>query len=125
VVRPLIHPRMLDRLQPSFYPSRVTIEAKASTRTGTGAEVPGWTPVPGLVRIPAAVAPEFFARPSETRGPVLTVDERVRTVILAGLYSGITTRMRALVDGAPYEITGAVPDSHATLTRLSLRQVAI
>lgn len=121
-MRSIVHPRLLDRLAPSYFPSRVTIQAKMPTRTGTGAEVPGWAAVAGLANIPASIAPRSA---EERRASSLTVAEATHTCVLAGAFPTITPQHRALGGGDAYEIVGVELDSQAVMTRLGLRAVTI
>ena len=121
-MRPLVDSRLLDRLAPSFFPSRVTIEVNTPTRSASGAEVPGWAPLAGHVDIPAAVAP---AGGNERRSSLMTTAETTHIAMLNGRFPTIIAAHRAVVDGATtYDITVVEQASQGVVTRLGLRTIA-
>lgn len=104
-MRSLVHPRLLDRLTPSFYPSRATIERAIEARTPDGGISRSWVPVAGMVGIPASVSPMIFTRTGERRSSELTARETTHRIGLVGSFPTITAAMRIVVTGGPHEGT--------------------
>lgn len=124
-MRSLVHPRLLDRLAQSFYPSRATVEISTDTRSPSGAVISAWAALPGLVGIPCAIGP---VSGSERQTSQMTVAETTHTAALPGSFPQITAAMRLRVTGpnaGVYDILGAAGDSQGVTTRLSLRWASI
>lgn len=128
MARSLVDDRLVPRLASrGFYPDRATIELNTPTRTGSGAETPGWAGVPGLVNIPAAVSPMIFTRAGEQRSGDRTVSETTHRIGLAGSFPGINSRHRIVVTGAHagiYDVIRQDLDSQAAMTVLEARIVS-
>lgn len=124
-MRGLIHPRLLDRLAPSFFPDRASIEANVPTRSASGALVSAWTTVPGLRDIPAAVSPQIFSRAGERRTTELTSGETTHRIALVGAFPQITASMRLVVvagtHAGTYDILRPDLDSQSGMTVLEAR----
>lgn len=121
MVRALVDPRLLDRLTPSFYPSRATVEASTETRSGSGAVVNGWGAVTGLGGIPASVSPMIFTRAGERHTSQMTTSETTHRIALAGSFPQITAAMRLRVTGPNaglYDIIRPDRDSQGVTTVL-------
>lgn len=121
MVRALIHPRLLDRITPTFYPSRATVEGSLPTRTPSGATVSAWGSVAGLADIPAAVSPMIFTRAGERQTSELTTSETTHRIALAGSFPQITAAMRLRVTGpnaGVYDVIRPDRDSHGVTTVL-------
>lgn len=127
--RPILHPRMLERLGRSgFYPSVCTLRDAAAQAGGYGVSAPAPDAVPGLQSIPCAIAPAVTEMPTgarENRREALTVTGNAFTVELAGYYPAITSKMQAEVDGVAYNILGEPEhDSLRSVTRLRVELVS-
>lgn len=126
--RPLIHPRMLARIGPQFWPSRCAIQDVMVTQDSFGEEQRTYTTVIGLESIPCTKAPISFDSPlglTENSRGNLTEFRTVQHVTLQGAYPTITEHMRAVIDGETYDIVGAETDSHTTQTRIKVQQVEL
>lgn len=127
MARSLVHPRLMDRLAPAFFPSRATIQANTPTRSASGHPTPVWAPVAGLANIPAAVSPLHLARGGgEQRTSDLTIAEATHRIGLAGAYPAIEPTHRAVVTGPSagiYDITRPQSDGHSGMTVLECRTV--
>lgn len=123
-MRTLVDPRLLDRLTPSFYPSRATVEGNTPTRTGSGAEASAWVAVPGLVGIPASVSPMIAARAGERQTSQVTSSETTHRIALVGSFPQITAAMRLRVSGpnaGVYDVIRADRDSQGVTTVLEAK----
>lgn len=124
-MRPLIHTRLLDRLAPTFFPDRVTVERNVPTRSASGHPPAAWSALAGHQNIPAAVSPQIFSRAGERRTTELTSAETTHRIALAGAYPGITASMRLVVAAGPhagtYDVLRPDLDSQAGLTVLEAR----
>lgn len=125
--RSAVHPRLMDRLAPGFFPARATIEANAPTRAASGHPTPVWTAVTGLRNIPASVSPFHFARSGELRRSEITIIEGTHRIGLAGSYPAITAKHRVVVTGpgaGTYDITRPQTDGQMGMTVLECRTVS-
>ena len=121
----LIHPRMLTSLI-EFYAETVTIQENTPTIAESGAEVPSWSDVVGLIDLPCSVSPLSPNSPTgmmEYRRLDMTVTHATHHIALQALYPAITTSMRAVVDTVAYNILAIEKDSHDTMTRLKVELV--
>lgn len=123
----IVSPDMLPALS-AFYPSTVTIQSSTVTRGAAGSEIKAWADVTGLVDIPCTIAPLSVTRDTSTaevRTALQTYGVITHHMSLQGHYLGITAEMQAVSDGQAYDITGVEQDSHATMTRVWLREVSL
>ncbi len=113
--RTLIHPSMLSN-QSDFYRSRCTITTYTAENPDTfGQPQPTWITLVNHANLPCAFAPNSA---QEFKRPDMTLAVNARIMSIAGYYPGITTKMRATVDGVVYDILSIEPDSHKKTTRL-------
>jgi head-tail adaptor len=117
----LVHARMLPALERSgVFPLKVAIQQRTATRTASGAEIPTWTDVAGMSKIPCR-----RGQPGgmEIRQSEMTVEHLIVRLALNGYYPTITQKMRAVVGAATYDITAIQADSQQTWTLLDCRLV--
>lgn len=120
----IVHPNLLTRLTPSFFPSLCTVQSDGATRSASGAAVaPAWANVTGLVDIPCRMAPS-----TQTDQEVLAqagiYTEHLSVVALAGYYPTITEVMQVVVDDTARGIEYVRHDSQALATYLYVRTVS-
>lgn len=119
----IVHPSLLARLTPNFYPSLCTIQAGAESRDALGQSIRTWSNLAGHVDLPCAIAEPI--RPGEE---VETTEQsfarRSKRVALAGLYPSITESQRAIVDGVTYDIERVAQDSQSMTTYLDVEIVS-
>jgi len=81
-----------------------------------------WTRVAGMESIPCQIAVLNANERQRLTGPVATATHRIA---LRGVYSSITSKMRAEVDGEHWSILGTASDSQTTYTRLLVERVMV
>jgi len=118
-VTDIISPRMLQQL-PKFFPSNCTIQSRTDTADTYGQPIPTWANAAGLSNIPCRIAP---AKGDERKLADQTYTVGDMTCVLAGNYTAIAEKMRAVVDAVTYDIVAVDHDDQATTTRLALRLV--
>ena len=118
--RPLVNPRMLEHLEPSFYRGGCTIQENIPSRNAYGEDVAAWSDLAGHVAIPCHLAPDTGR---ETRGAELTISETTHVALLSGRYDRIDNTHRAVIDDVVYDIVGVDHDAQDSMTRLRLRIV--
>jgi head-tail adaptor len=111
----LVHPRMMTMLQP-LYPSVCTIQESTEVQDAAGQLRDTWADKPGYVAISCRVGP---VSGGERKSPRQVYTVATHTVALAGYYSGITTKMRAVVDGT-LTLDILLPQSDSTLRATQL-----
>lgn len=117
--RGLVHPHMLERLTPTFYPSLCTITSPSVVINEFGDEVV--TPLPVLVDIPCRLAP---LNSREVRAPQQQFVEAMSHVTLAGYFPQIDSDMTPTVDGKAYSMEGEPEhDGNHKTTRFYVREV--
>lgn len=117
----LIHPDLLGDLH-NFYPSRCTIQQDSGTAQNSyGALIASWTNLAGHQNIPCEIYRAGGVEVQQTDMTVVTADFAVQ---LAAYCPTITTRMRAVIKGATYDILSAQSDSQAQTTRLLVKVVS-
>ena len=120
--RGLVHPHMLARLQPNFYPSVCTFFAPNATINSFGEEVYAPTPVAGLEEIACRFAPKSSR---ETRAPQQTFTEATHHIALNGHYPTVTPALFVEVDGVMYSQEGEPEhDGNGKTTRVYVREVS-
>lgn len=119
--RGLVHPLMLERLTPNFYPSLCTIFRPEVTNNSSGDEVIVPMPILDLIDIPCRLAP-MTSR--EVRGPQQAFVEGTSHVTLAGYYPQIDSDMLPVIDGKTYSMEGEPEhDGNHKTTRFYVREV--
>jgi hypothetical protein len=116
--RGIVHPLMLERIQPNFYPSLCTIQEPNGTRSSSGYLVPNPTDLPGHIDLPCRIAPRSTR---EVRDENQTYVNATHHIALGGYYPDITEVMLAVVDGTTYDIEGVEWDGNQKTTRLFVR----
>lgn len=107
------------------FPNLCTLQAISGSLDSLGAEVMTFSNVTGLVNIPCHNAPP--ARSSVAGSHELRMKDRLsekqeRHVLLKGYFPTITKKMRAVIDGVAWNITGVESDAFDTLTRLYVEE---
>ena len=121
----LIHPDMLTSL-PDHFSSTCTIQESTETRADSGQITDSWADLAGHVDIPCAVGQGREGTPAEQRTSTAIVVTTGHVIALAGHYPDITTRMRAVVDGANWNILDIRHDPTAgAYTQLMVEAVSI
>ena len=118
---PMIHPRFVAANR-VFFPSLATIEAATTTQDSYGQPVETWAAVPTLTGIGAAKAP---LSAQERQAAQFTATDQAWSVLLHGAYPEITTRHRAVIDGAVHDIDAVETDQTGSLTRIRVRTVEV
>lgn len=116
----IVHPEMLARIQPNFYPSLCTIQESNPVRDSVGQQIPDWIDVPPLTDLPCRIAP-LTAREVRSENQVYVAS--THNVALGGYYPTITEGMQAVVDGLGYDIEGVEWDGNQKTTRLFVRLI--
>lgn len=121
--RGIVHPDLLTRLTPTFYPSLCTIQSDGASRTSSGAQAaPSWANVTGLVSIPCRMAPA-----SQTDREILAAKglyaESLHVVALAGYYSTITEKHQVVVDGTAHAVMYVRSDGQSKTTYVYVQKV--
>ena len=114
-----------EALAAGMFPNLCTIQAAATGLNAMGAPI--MTPfadVSGLVDIPCHSAPpaiEDVRGSDEFRRIDRTDTRNMRHVLLAGYYPQVQLKMRAVVDGQPWNIVGVESDAFNSQTRLMVQ----
>lgn len=118
----LIHPHMLVRLQPNFYPSLCTFFLPNATINSVGEEVYAPVAVAGLTDLHCRIAPKTS---KEAREPQQTYTEATHHIALNGHYAAITPAMLVEVDGVMYAQEGEPEhDGNGKTSRVYVREVS-
>lgn len=110
------------------FPNLCTIQDIPGTYDTIGAPTMTFTNVTGLVNIPCKSAPpskSSLAGSAEMRMEDRTSEKQERHVVLNGYYPAIVKRMRAVIDGQPWNIMGVESDSFETVTRLYVQEYTV
>lgn len=121
--RPMIDPRMLDRIS-GFFLSSVDVQISIQTIDTMGTPIDEWSTI--LEGVPASVAPFHTLLPvsGERLEPSYSYDITTRRIILKGFYPQITDKMFLLFDdGRRFNILGVEFDSHSITTRIVANEV--
>jgi hypothetical protein len=122
VRRTVLDGRLFGRIDQQIFVSRLTVQQDTATGPNAfGDTVPVWGPVAGLSGIPCMISP---ASAFERREPQNVLTETTHIALLSTYLPQIATRMRALIDNVPYDITAVESDSRHAVTRLQLRVVS-
>lgn len=116
----LVHPRLFQALA-AFYPSLCTIQQATETRDAAGQPIPAWANLAGHVDIDCRLGP---AGGGERKAVNQVYTIATHTIHLAGYYPSITTKMRAVVDGAAYDILLTASDGNEHHTKLVCQVVS-
>ncbi len=116
----IVHPEMLARIQPNFYPSLCTIQESNPVRDTFGQQIPAWANVVDLVDLPCRISPRSTR---EVRSENQVYVDATHQVALVGYYATIHEGMQAVVDDLAYEIEGVEWDGNQKTTRLFVRIV--
>lgn len=103
----LIHPSLLSRLA-AFYPLLCTIQTSTETQDAVGEPIPSWGALIGHIALHCRVGPAGGGEQKRADG---TLTRATHTIALAGYYPTLTTKMRAIVGGATYDILGVQHDN--------------
>lgn len=116
----LVHPSLMERIQPNFYPSLCTIQEPNESKSSTGQDISNPSDISGLTNLPCRIAPRSTREvQNENQKYVLATHH----VALAGYYPSIDEDMFAVVDGTTYGIEGVEHDGNQKTTRLYVRLV--
>lgn len=119
--RGIVHPDLMVRLQPNFYPSLCTIQEANTTRDEYGQEISSPINLPGNVDIPCRISPMTS---QETRTLQQVYATSTHHIALNGYYPAISAGMLAVVDGVSYQVEGPPQhDGNQKTTRIYVRQV--
>lgn len=116
----LVHPQLMQTLQRDFFKQSCRIEQAAKSQNTTGQETKTWSAVPGWESIPCRKTPAGGGERRTQQGVYL---DATHTIVLATALNGLTTAMRAVVDGKAYDILLVEPDSEGITMRLTCRIV--
>lgn len=119
--RGIVHPRLMERVQPNFYPSLCTIQTTSTEQDEYGQEIGTVASLEGHTDIPCRIAPVIAD--SERRTPQQVYVEGRFNVALNGYYPAIQEDMVAEVDGTSYGIEFVGHDGNHTMTHLIVRLV--
>ena len=114
----IVHPLMLERIQPNFYPSLCTIMQPNGVRDEVGYLAPSPTILNGHADLPCRIAPRSTR---EVRSENQIYVNATHHVALGGYYPDITENMAAIVDEVTYDIEGVEWDGNQKTTRLWVR----
>lgn len=110
---------MLNRLQ-AFYPQVCLVQVNTPVQDAAGQPLPGWDTAMSPIRCRLSPVSALESKRQE-----MTVTVGTHVIALAGHYGGITTDMRAVVDGQAYDILGVDHDGQAHTTRLRVQVVSV
>jgi hypothetical protein len=123
--RPLVHPRLLERLTPSFFVDRAAIQqlpAEALNALNDSTAQTDWQNMPGLSSIPCYVTKLAAKMGDEVRTQDTTFVASNFFVVLSGYFPQITETMRAVVtrptDTLTLDIEAVYGDSRLAITKL-------
>jgi head-tail adaptor len=111
---PIFHSRAFAGLA-NFYEDTVTIQDGGTALNTEGEEIPVWVDVVGLTSLPCSIAAVSGREVKRQDG---TISESPWRIAIAGIYTTITTKRRAVVSGANYDILVVQHDSHHNMTSL-------
>lgn len=116
----IVHPRMMEALQPNFYPSVCTIQDLNATRDSVGQLIPNPTDLAAHIDLPCRIAPRS-TREVRTENQIYV--NATHHVALNGYYPDIDEVMTAVVDGVAYDIEGVEHDGNRKTSRLFVRLI--
>lgn len=113
---------MREAIASGIFVSLCTIQQPSGAFSPSGQPDGNYSDVIGLVNLPCMMAPESGIE-SKTPEQILAYD--VRHVLLDGLYRGIQTGWRAVIDGEDFDVLSVDIDSQSQMTRMQVRIVTI
>lgn len=116
----IVHPSMLARIQPNFYPSLCTIQEANEEQDSVGQLIPDPINLTGHVDIPCRISPRSRR---EVRSEEQVYVNATHHVALGGYYPNIDETMLAVIDSVSYDIEGVEVDGNQKTTRLFVRLV--
>lgn len=119
MARPLIHPKLFDRLY-SFYPSTVTIQEATEPQDTYGGYSQVWANKVGYVDLDCRLAPSGG---QEVKRPDQTYVVSSHIIAIAGYYPGIDEKNRAIIGAQAFDILLVENDGQGDSTRLSVQIV--
>ena len=117
----IIHPEMLSRVQPNFYPSTCTIQQATEVADSYGQLVPTWANLADHVDLSCRVSPGSPSSGNELRTQIQIYTVHTWVIAFNGHYPDILETMRAVVDSVVYEIEQVQHDGNNKTTRLRVR----
>ena len=119
--RGIVHPDMLERVQPNFYPSLCTIQTATAVDDPFGETTLTWADLAAHIDIPCRIAP---ADSREMRNADQVYTSATHKVNLNGYYPAIAAGHQTIVDDVTYSIEGPPQhDGNRKMTRLMVRKV--
>lgn len=117
----IVHPRMLERLQPNFYPSLCTIQVSTDSDDTTGETLHDWNDLAEHENIPCRIS---AVNSREQRNADQVYAMATHQVNLNGYYPAIEAKHRAVVDEVAYQIEGPPQhDGNQKTTRMFVRKI--
>jgi hypothetical protein len=117
----IIHPEMLSRVQPNFYPSSCTLQQATESADSYGQLIPTWANFSGHVGISCRLSPGTPTSGDELRTQVQIYTVHSWIIAFNDYYPDIIETMRAVIDGTSYEIEQVQHDGNNKTTRLRVR----
>lgn len=130
--RPVVHPRLFERIGPRFYSAVCSIQAKPTDGSdlnslGDPSAATDFTTVLGLESINCYVAQIGSKRGDEVRDPESTFATRNHWIYLTGYFPQIQEPMQIVVTGKKgtqtYDILGVHSDSQSASTRVEAQLI--
>lgn len=118
--RGIVHPDMLARLQPNFYPSLCTILVPSQAQDAWGQVIGTPSILEDYEDLPCRIAP---ASGREQRSAQQVYVEGQYHIALNGYYPAITEQMIATVNATEYNIEHVEHDGNQKTTRIMVRLV--
>ena len=117
----VVHPDLMERVQPNFYPSLCTIGTATVVDDPFGEPVSTWVDLEDHVQIPCRISPTGTR---EQRSAEQAYAAATHIISLNGYYPAIDAHMQATVDGITYQIEGdPQSDGNKKTTRLHVRKI--
>lgn len=116
----VVHPQMLGRVQPNFYPSLCTVQSNTPAVDSWGQPIPDYSTLAGHANLPCRIAPRSTQERSTPAQVYVTASHHVA---LGGYYPAIRETMQAVIDGLAYGIEGVEWDGNRKTTRLYVSKV--
>lgn len=117
----IIHPEMLARVQPNFYPSLCTIQEATEAADSYGQPIPTWGSLADHANLNCRLSPGTPSSGDELRTQTQIYTVHMWIIALNGHYPAILETMRAVIDSVVYEIEQVQHDGNNKTTRLRVR----
>jgi hypothetical protein len=117
----IIHPAMLAKVQPNFYPASCTIQQATTVADSYGQPIPTWANLADHVDLSCRLSPGSPSSGDELRTQIQIYTVHMWIIALNGHYPDILETMRAVIDGTVYEIEQVQHDGNEKTTRLRVR----